>query len=148
MFGGRRKGGPSEPQIFQSGGWPQLPDTRPRQAPVQPHPQPYPISEIPTQMRTVMPVEAEDAAVLARTAEEELLDKIAGFRSAVADALYEISNDYRLLCGLVHAELNSCDPLMDELRVPLADNTHYRVLAKLDEAYALVEAQLGQQTQP
>ncbi|MDX2201124.1 MAG: hypothetical protein NW223_00080 [Hyphomicrobiaceae bacterium] len=78
-----------------------------------------------------------------RAAEEELLAKITGFRSAVADALYEVSNDYRILCNLAHADLRSCGDLMNELRGRLAEDTHYRVLAKLDEAHALTSAALG-----
>jgi len=76
-------------------------------------------------------------AEIARAAEEELLAKLASFRSAVADALYEVSNDYRILCNLVQADLSSCDTLVAQLRERLAGNTHYRVLAKLDEAHAL-----------
>ena len=45
-----------------------------------------------------------------------MLAKIGSFRSAVADALYEVSNDYRILCNLAHADLASCGELMAELR--------------------------------
>jgi hypothetical protein len=82
-------------------------------------------------------IAAADPVVVRREAEDELLTKITAFRSAVADALYEISNDYRILCNLAHADLGSCGELMDELRERLAVDTHYQVLAKLDEAHAL-----------
>ncbi|MFX8700513.1 hypothetical protein ABTM56_20635, partial [Acinetobacter baumannii] len=61
----------------------------------------------------------------------------------VADALYEISNDYRILCNLAHADLKSCGDLMEELRQRLSTETHYRVLSKLDEAHALTKAALA-----
>lgn len=80
--------------------------------------------------------------------EEELLERIAAFRSAVADALYEISKDYQVLCNLTHADLTSCDEIMAELRGRLADNIHYQVLAKLDDVHALVAAHIGEGTSP
>ena len=75
--------------------------------------------------------------------EQELLDQIAAFRAAVADALYEISDDYQILCNLTHADLEACNEIVEELRRRLAGNLHYAVLAKLDEAYALAEARVG-----
>jgi hypothetical protein len=75
--------------------------------------------------------------------ERELLEQIAAFRGAVADALYAISDDYQILCNLAHADLEACNDIVEELRQRLAGNAHYAVLAKLDEAYALVEARVG-----
>lgn len=76
-------------------------------------------------------------------AERELLERIDAFRGVVADTLYEISNEYRILCNLTHADLKSCDDIILELRRRLAGNPHYGVLAKLDEAYALVDKHLS-----
>ena len=75
--------------------------------------------------------------------EEELLERIDTFRGIVADSLYEVSKDYRMLCNLTHADLKACDEIIGELRKRLAGNTHYAVLAKLDEAHTLVEAQIA-----
>jgi len=75
--------------------------------------------------------------------EEELLERIAAFRSAVADALYELSKDYQILCNLTHADLTACEDIITELRARLAGNIHYQVLAKLDEAHAIVAAHIG-----
>jgi len=75
--------------------------------------------------------------------EQELLEQITAFRGAVADALYEISDDYQILCNLAHADLEACNDIVEELRQRLAGNAHYAVLARLDEAYALVEARIG-----
>jgi len=91
-----------------------------------------------------MPViEGRAAAVPEPTPEEELLEMIGTFRGVVADALYEVSKDYQILCNLTHAELSACDEIVDELRKRLAEVPHYAVLAKLDEAYALVDAKLA-----
>jgi hypothetical protein len=75
----------------------------------------------------------------------ELLDRIAGFRGAVSDSLYEASKDYQMLCNLTHADLTACDEILAELRQRLAGNIHYEVLAKLDEALALVAGHIGRQ---
>ena len=75
--------------------------------------------------------------------EEELLERIAAFRSAVSDSLYEISKDYQMLCNLTHADLTACDEIIAELRRRLAGNIHYDVLAKLDDVHALVAAHIG-----
>jgi hypothetical protein len=83
---------------------------------------------------------AEVVAETPVSPEQELLERIAGFRGAVADSLYEISKDYRMLCDLTHADLSACDEVVAELRRRLADNLHYKVLANLDEAHALAEA--------
>ena len=141
MFGGRKTNGKTPPPLNSRQGWPRLPDIRPellgpdvRQVrhhlpPGASRPPPIPPPQ-PT-------MATGDPAVVKREAEEELLAKISAFRSAVADALYEINNDYRILCNLAHADLSSCDGLMQELRERLAEDPHYRVLAKLDEAHAL-----------
>lgn len=79
---------------------------------------------------------------VAMTSAEELLEGIDAFRGVVADALYETSRDYQILCNLAHADLKACEDITTELRQRLAGNTHYGVLAKLDEAYALVKSQV------
>jgi hypothetical protein len=78
--------------------------------------------------------------------EEELLERIAAFRSAVADSLYEISKDYQVLRNLMHADLSACDEIIAELRGRLAGDIHYEVLAKLDDVHALVAARVGAKT--
>jgi hypothetical protein len=77
------------------------------------------------------------------TAEAALLSHIAACRGAVADALYQTSRDYQVLCDLVHESLPACEAAITELRRRLDGNVHYVVLAKLDEAYALAEAGAG-----
>jgi hypothetical protein len=74
--------------------------------------------------------------------EADLLERIAGFRSAVADSLYEVSKDYQMLCNLRHADVPACEEIVAELRRRLSGNVHYEVLAKLDEAHALVAARV------
>ena len=74
--------------------------------------------------------------------EEELLERIVGFRGAVSDSLYENSKDYRMLCNLSQADLSACDEIVAELRRRLAGNIHFEVLAKLDDAHALVVTHL------
>ena len=69
--------------------------------------------------------------------------RIAAFRSAVADSLYEISKDYEVLCNLTHADLSACDEIIAELRQRLVGNIHYQVLARLDDVHALVAAHVG-----
>jgi hypothetical protein len=66
-----------------------------------------------------------------------LADDITSFRDKVAMALYETSQDYRMLCSLTHSGLEACEVLGHELRRRLAGNVHYEVLRKLDEAHAL-----------
>ena len=80
--------------------------------------------------------------------EEELLERIAAFRTSVADSLYEGSKDYQVLCNLTQADLTACDDIIAELRRRLAGNVHYEVLAKLDDAHALVAARLGEASSP
>jgi hypothetical protein len=77
------------------------------------------------------------------SAPEELLERVAAFRSAVADSLYEISKDYEILCNLTHADLTTCDEIIAELRRRLAGNIHYEVLAKLDDVHAMVAAHIA-----
>jgi hypothetical protein len=74
------------------------------------------------------------------TAEAALLSHISACRSAVADALYQTSRDYQVLCHLLHEGLPACEEAIGELRRRLDGNVHYAVLAKLDEACALAEA--------
>ncbi len=97
----------------------------------------------------LQPVEALTASVITRASEappapeDELLERITAFRSAVADSLYDISKDYQMLCNLTHADLTACDEIIAELRRRLAGNIHYEVLAKLDDVHALVAAHIG-----
>lgn len=88
-------------------------------------------------------VMATAAQETAATPEAELLERIAAFRGSVADTLFEISQDYQILCNLAHADLTACDETIEELRRRLAGDVHYTVLAKLDEIHALVAAQVG-----
>lgn len=149
MFGGRRGRGNSE---AEAGGpdWPRLPDIRPDLRPdarqVRQQLPPGSTTKPPPIPPPRVTLAAADPAVVKREAEDELLAKLTAFRSAVADALYEISNDYRILCNLAHADLSSCGELMDELRERLAADTHYQVLAKLDEVHALASSALRAKT--
>jgi hypothetical protein len=93
-------------------------------------------------------VEAITASAITRASEasppdDELLERIAAFRSAVADSLYDVSKDYQMLCNLTHADLTACDEIIAELRRRLAGNIHYEVLAKLDDVHAHVAAHIG-----
>jgi len=124
IFGGRRGRPDAEPVWPQPGGE-LVPQERLVPAPPAP------------------PARALEAADRARAPERELLERIAAFRGEVADALYEHSKDYQILCNLTHADLNACDDIIGELRRRLAGNAHYAVLAKLDEAYALAEVQVA-----
>lgn len=153
MFGGRKGKGPEQqfsvpPELPQGPRreWPHLPEV--------PHAETRQIrNQLPPAFSGAKPppippprpsaAAGASEAEIRRAAEDELLAKITGFRSAVADALYEISNDYRILCNLAHADLKSCGDLMEELRGRLSADAHYRVLAKLDEAHALTSAALG-----
>ena len=142
MFGGRRGRGNSEGEA-SGPDWPRLPDIRPDLRPEARHVRqqlPPGASRPPPIPPPRATLAMADPVVIKRESEEELLDKLTAFRSAVADALYECSNDYRILCNLAHADLKSCGDLMQELRGRLEEDTHYRVLAKLDEAHALTLA--------
>ena len=129
LFGARKRG-----HLPGTADWPQLPgafllaggETGPL-----PLPQPPPVS-----------ANASPSAASAPPA-EELLERIAAFRSVVADSLYEISKDYQMLCNLTHADLTACDEIIAELRHRLVGNIHYEVLAKLDDAHALVAAHIS-----
>lgn len=151
MFGGRKSKGPVGPAANGSGAQrARLPDIQAESRPVRHQLPPHMAGARPPPIPPPRPTAATGAseAEIARAAEEELLAKLASFRSAVADALYEISNDYRILCNLAHADLKSCDGLMQELRERLATDTHYRVLAKLDEAHAMTASKLGRTRKP
>jgi hypothetical protein len=97
-----------------------------------------------------IPVKTEAPAAAKRntamTSLEELLEGIDAFRGVIADALYETSKDYQILCNLAHADLRACEEIVTELRQRLAGNTHYSVLAKLDEAFTLVKAQVDRKS--
>lgn len=137
MFGARKTRQQDGQDILKTISWPQLPGAPAPQVPL-PLFSPGPYGSGPP----ALPAPAADALPV-RDAEQELLEKIGAFRSAVADALYEHSNDYRILCNLAHADLKSCDDIMEELRERLSGSVHYKVLAKLDEAYALTETELA-----
>lgn len=130
LFGARK--GQVEPTI----NWPQLSDA------ILPAPEPKMVNTLVSALTS----DAEpDPPKTAASPEEELLDRVGAFRAAVADALYEISNDYRVLCNLTHADLTSCDELINELRGRLSGNIHYAVLARLDEMHALVASHVGRE---
>jgi hypothetical protein len=139
MFGGRKARQQDEHDILNSISWPKLPTPPAGQAPP-----PLLASAARSSGPPALPTGRSGAGqVPLLDAEQELLEKIAAFRSAVADALYEQANDYRILCNLAHADLKSCDDIMEELRGRLAGTVHYKVLAKLDEAYALTQSALA-----
>jgi hypothetical protein len=125
MFGGRKGHRP----LPEPADWPQLPGAT----------QPTLEQKLGMALPALDVVDVPSAEV---SPEQELLDRIAGFRSAVADSLYELSKDYRILCDLTHADLKACDEIIEELRRRLVGNLHYAVLAKLDEAHALAAAHL------
>lgn len=112
------------------GNWPQLPEPPQR-------------SLVEKLAASIPPSPDEEAT--GDAPERELLARIAGFREAVADALYDISADYQMLCSLTHAKLEDCEEIVGEVRRRLAGNLHYAVLAKLDEAYALAAAHVGKE---
>jgi hypothetical protein len=135
FFGRRRDNG----SLIGTPDWPQLPvAAEPATAPALDGPALAYVqaiaSAVPTE--TLEPIEAT-------TPEAALLSHIAACRSAVADALYQTSRDYQVLCDLVHESLPACEETIAELRRRLDGNVHYTVLAKLDEAYALAEANAG-----
>ena len=123
LFGRRRE----LPPALDASVWTQL--SRPGAAPVEPRLDPPALA-------FMMSARAHEP----QSPESELLEKITRARSAVADALYEASNDYRMLCDMTQAKLAECSAIIDELRGRLAGNLHFAVLEKLDEACALVEA--------
>jgi hypothetical protein len=112
--------------------WPRLPGAPPppQEEPAPPAPAVAYLASRPSAPASTMP-------------EAELLESIAVFRGTVADALFESSRDYQVLCNLVHENLPACEQAIETLRRRLAGNVHYAVLAKLDEAHALVEARVA-----
>ena len=129
LFGDRK----GRQQPFEQSDWPQVPQLL-RPAPVEKSAAPFAATATPPAIPAANP-----SPVMP---EDELLDRIAAFRGAVADSLKELSTDYRILSKLTQEELISCDDIIEELRRRLADNIHYRVLGKLDEVQALVTEHL------
>ena len=131
------RGKDSEP-IAETAGWPQLPQLSGTPGAI----------ERPREERSDPPVPAQvvggTSGPLPKAGEVELLEEIAACRNSVADALFEASRDYQVLCHLVHESVPACEEVIAELRRRLAGNLHYAVLAKLDEAHALVEERVGQ----
>lgn len=130
---GRRLFGSRKREDLVTADWPQLPgDLPPMIAAVSARiPPPPPLLD-----------HSKAPADLAAESEADLLERIAAFRSAVADSLYEVSKDYQMLCNLRHADVPACEEIVAELRRRLTGNVHYEVLAKLDEAYAVVAARV------
>ena len=127
LFGARKRG-PLDGTVD----WPQLPGVfGPVEGKAEPIPLPPPASG--NASASIAPVGTA----------KELLEQIAAFRGAVSDSFYEISKDYQMLCNLTQADLTACDEIVAELRRRLAGDIHYDVLAKLDEALALVAAHIG-----
>ncbi len=147
MFGSKKGKGSAVPETKKPD-WPRLPDLQVESRPVRHQLPPHMAGARPPPIPPPRPTAASGAAEaeILRAAEEELLAKISSFRSAVADALYEVSNDYRILCNLAHADLTSCNELMAQLRERLATDTHYQVLARLDEAHALTARRLDRKS--
>jgi hypothetical protein len=132
IFGGRKPPRSLEPPQD----WPQVPSLPEA-----------PRATLEQRLALAIPPETSPAATPASASpEQELLERIAGFRGAVADALYELSKDYRMLCDITHADIAACDEVVEELRRRLTGDLHYAVLAKLDEAHALVEARIKGET--
>ncbi|HEY5830451.1 MAG TPA: hypothetical protein VIV01_18970 [Hyphomicrobiaceae bacterium] len=135
FFGRRRDGG----SVDGPPDWPRLP--------VAAEPAPSPALDGPAlayvqAIASAVPAETLEP-IEGTTPEAALLSHIAACRSAVADALYQSSRDYQVLCDLVHESLPACEQAITELRRRLNGNVHYAVLAKLDEAYALAEASMA-----
>jgi len=124
---GERKGRPLLPEAIE---WPQLPAIPP--------PAEEPNAVIPM-LAFALAASTADAAA---AAEDELLERIAAFRAAVADSLYETSKDYQILHNLTQSDLTSCDEIIAEVRRRLDGNIHFSVLGKLDEMHALVAAHI------
>lgn len=142
FFGGRKTPRSAEETV----NWPQLPGTveRPHAEGVDVPALDLPALDLPAlDLPALAYVMSSTTEAPAATPEAELLERIAAFRGSVADALFEVSKDYQILCNLAHADIKACDETIDELRRRLSGNVHYTVLAKLDEVYALVEAQVG-----
>jgi hypothetical protein len=138
LFGARKRG-----QGAGTADWPQVPQLPGVFGAAEEAAGPLPLPQPPLPLP---PVSGNSAALTAPTAPAaELLERIAAFRGAVSDSLYETSKDYQMLCNLTHADLTACDEIIAELRRRLAGNIHYGVLAKLDEALALVAAHTGRE---
>ena len=129
LFGARKQ----HPQPPPTDGWPELPDI---------------LEPIATRaglmpMPAAPPAEETGIARSETQSEAELLERIAGFRAAVADSLLGLSQDYQILAGLMQADLEACSDIVAELNRRLAGNVHFRVLGKLDELHALVSRHLS-----
>ena len=131
------RGKDSEP-VAESAAWPQLPQLPGAPGAIEEAPEGRSDPPVPTQTA------GETSGPRHAAGEAELLEEIAACRNSVADALFEASRDYQVLCHLVHESVPACEEVIAELRRRLAGNLHYTVLAKLDEAHALVEERLGQ----
>jgi hypothetical protein len=132
LFGARKRA-----HLPEGADWPQLPGAF---LPLEAETGPLPLPPPPPALSNA------NASAGSAAPEEELLERIVAFRSAVADSLYEISKDYQVLCNLTHADLSACDEIIAELRGRLAGDIHYEVLAKLDDVHALVAARVGAKT--
>jgi len=78
--------------------------------------------------------------------EEEMLERVCAFRTALSDQLYATCKDYRLLRNLMQEGLPAYAEMAAEMRRRLAGNVHYSVLTKLDEVHALLSAHIGART--
>lgn len=125
LFGARK----GHPLLLETTEWPQLPGA-PRPAEEQ--------NGVIPMLASALSAVAPSAVEAAAEAEEELLERIAAFRAAVADSLYETSKDYQILRNLTQADLTACDEIVTEMRRRLEGNIHYSVLTKLDDMHALV----------
>ncbi len=119
------------------GDWPQLPGA--------PEPGGAQGLDLPALTYLMSPASAPQTSP---TPERTLLEQIDACRGLVADALFEASRDYQVLCNLVHEDLPACTETIETLRRRLAGNIHYAVLAKLDEAHALVAKHLAADRPP
>ena len=90
FFGGRKGPHPLE----ATAAWPQLPGV------------PAPGLDLPA----VAYAMANTTDAPGGTPEAELLASISAFRGTVADALFEISQDYQILCNLTHENLDGLRP--------------------------------------
>jgi DNA-binding Lrp family transcriptional regulator len=123
LFGARK----GHPLLLETTEWPQLPGA----------PRPEEQNGVIPMLASALSADALSAAEAA-AAEEELLERIAAFRAAVADSLYETSKDYQILRNLTQADLTACDEIITEMRRRLEGNIHYSVLTKLDDMHTLV----------
>ena len=133
LFGGRKR-----EDLAATADWPQLPRLEGAIQALEGAAGPIRLPPPPPPMRDNAKAPAGPVAPA-----EDLLERITAFRATVADSLYETSKDYQMLRNLMHADVAACDEIIAELRRRLAGNIHYEVLAKLDDAQALVAAQVG-----